>query len=107
MDGLKVVDDKYLKKWSILITNLRNSLSTKKLSRENTPTMTISPSPSIGLIQVEEATKDFDGQALLSTQYGWEEIEEDRSITDENVIEGSRRRRAFNTSQNQSLNQFQ
>jgi len=93
MDGLKVTDDKA-------------KLSAGNLSRENTPTLTISPSPSIGLIQVHEATADLDGKALLSTQYGWEEIEEDRSS--EHIEEKeSRKRRAFNANQNQSLNQFQ
>ena len=88
------------------MTNLRKKLSTGNLSRENTPTLTVSPSPSIGQIQVHEATADLDKKALLSTQYGWEEIAEEKSST-ESIKEGNRRRRAFNANQNQSLNQFQ
>jgi hypothetical protein len=106
MDGLKVTDDKYMKIIEHTFNLFRAKLSAGNLSRENTPTLTISPSPSIGLIQVHEATADLDGKALLSTQYGWEEIEEDRSS--EHIEEKeSRKRRAFNANQNQSLNQFQ
>lgn len=91
---------------SILLTFFRTQLSTGNKSRENTPTLTISPIPSIDLIQVHEATADLEGKALLSTQYGWEEIEEER--TSESIEEKeSRQRRAFNANQNQSLNQFQ
>ncbi|CAG5091340.1 Oidioi.mRNA.OKI2018_I69.PAR.g12984.t1.cds [Oikopleura dioica] len=89
---------------------LRPEVTEKKSSQ-----LTRSPSPKAPEIkisvEVQEATQEFapTEKPLLSTQYGWEELQYEKtaeSVESEKPKEATRRR-AFNRNQNQSLNQFQ
>ena len=81
-----------------LITKHRNL-------RENTPTLSVTPCESL-VIEVKEATQEFNREkALLSTQYGWEDLDTKTQESFESDKVQSRRR--VNNTQKQSLNEFQ